>query len=150
MGHRTAPRIADPLPEELRAQLAGCLARHRSWLFRPYVGLRTTIGAVVSLHNSGQDRKPVHFEAKETTMIPFPDEADRTAQAHANLQVPFEFANRLYNFWLMRPKDRSIDRSGLPGHVLHLAMMLNIQACRQFRSVVEECRRCEAVCASIV
>jgi Family of unknown function (DUF5677) len=80
----------------------------------------------------------------------FPDENERVHDLESNLARQFEFAERFYRFWLERPKDRWLSRSNLPENSLHLAMLLNIQACRQFRSMVEECRRGEAFCANII
>ena len=83
-------------------------------------------------------------------MMHFPNESEQVAQVHQALGDHLGHADRLLRFWLKCEKDKWLDRSTLPGIVQDLAMLLNIQACRQFRSVIEECRRSEGFCGSIL
>lgn len=84
------------------------------------------------------------------SILKFPDEDKLSAEVQARLAAEFDFARRLYGFWIRHPKDEWLDKSRLPGHTLDLAMLLNVQLYRQFRSVHDECCRCEAFSASIV
>jgi Family of unknown function (DUF5677) len=85
----------------------------------------------------------------EAMMPTFPDEESRAIEARVNLKDEFEFIERAHRFWLYREKDEWLQQSRLPARVIHLAMLLNVQAMRQVRSVVEECNRCEAFGALI-
>jgi len=80
----------------------------------------------------------------------FPDEEMRSEEARQHLAHQFEFCDRLLRFWFEHPKEKWLAKSSLPGHVIDLAMTLNVQICRHFRSVLDECRRCEAAGALIV
>ena len=71
-------------------------------------------------------------------MIYFAGEDERRAEIQAALGSHFEFAERSLKYWLHCEKERWLDQSPLSDHVLHLAMMLNIQAMRLFRTVTEE------------
>lgn len=83
-------------------------------------------------------------------MHPFPGEEERSAESARNLEGLFGVAEPLHNFWLTHPKDKWIQKSRLPTRVVNVAAMLDVQASRLFRSVIEECRRCEAYAASII
>jgi hypothetical protein len=77
-------------------------------------------------------------------------EEERIEEVLLLLSKQFEFAERLYQYWRLSRKRVSVPVSRLPGQVSDLAMLLNVQACRQFRSIVEECRRCDAFCGGIL
>jgi hypothetical protein len=83
-------------------------------------------------------------------MRQFPDEENRVEQVSNDLARKFEFAERIFGYWLETPKDKWLSKSSLPHNVKHVAMMLNVQAIRQFRSIVIECRNVEAISANIV
>jgi Family of unknown function (DUF5677) len=87
---------------------------------------------------------------EEDTMRLFPGEEDRIDEVSRHLATELEFADRLYRFWVEAPKDKWLNKSSLPETSKHLAMLLNIQVYRQFRSIVEDCRRAEAFCGNIV
>jgi hypothetical protein len=80
----------------------------------------------------------------------FPQEQERSAKMQKNLASAFDLAEAMFNFWLLQEKDHWIAKSKLPPLAINLAMMLDVQACRLFRSVIEACRRCEAFSASIL
>lgn len=80
----------------------------------------------------------------------FPSESERVAELQTTLGPHFDFARRLFRYWLRAPKDKALDRSRLAGVVIDLAMTMNVQACRLFRSVIEECSRAEDLSANIV
>src|SRR6266404_7181569 len=80
----------------------------------------------------------------------FPGEERRSVEAQKNIEHLLNVAEALHNFWLDHPKDMWLERSTLPHRVVNLAAVLDVQASRQFRSVIEECRRCEASNANIV
>lgn len=84
------------------------------------------------------------------SILHFPGEEELSNDVHRFLATEFDFARRLYGYWVTHPKDIWLSKSTLPGHTLDLAMILNVQLYRQFRSVYEECSRCEAFCGSIV
>jgi hypothetical protein len=77
-------------------------------------------------------------------MREFPGEEQRSAEVQENLAPAFELAEGLYSFWLTAEKDRWLAKSALPPLGIHLTMLLDVQALRLFRSVIEDCRRCEA------
>lgn len=83
-------------------------------------------------------------------MFPFPNEGERSAEVQTVLAQQFELAEAMYNVWLTHDKDRWYAKSKHPRQILVAAMMLDVQACRQFRSIVEECRRGEGFNASII
>jgi hypothetical protein len=57
-------------------------------------------------------------------------------------------AESLFNFWLDQEKDKWAAK--IPIESANLALILNVQGCRLFRSIIEECQRCEAFNASIL
>src|SRR5258708_1305400 len=81
-------------------------------------------------------------------MRAFPGEVESSAEMQQNLAAWFDLAGRIHNFWLTYPKDEP--KTKLPRLVVSVAEMLDVQAMRQFRSVVEDCRRCEAFNANII
>jgi hypothetical protein len=83
-------------------------------------------------------------------VIHFPGEKQRSEEMQANLCDEFGLAERTYTFWCLQPKDRWLEASCLSPKVTHTAMLLNMQACRQFRSVIEECKRAEAISGAIL
>jgi hypothetical protein len=87
---------------------------------------------------------------REGAMLSFPNEEERSATVQRSLAKEFDLADRAYTFWLLQLKDEWLENSKLPRHVLELAMLLNLQACRHFRSIVEHCGRCEALNANII
>lgn len=83
-------------------------------------------------------------------MLDFPDADERASDIQRQFNAEIEIASRMFAVWLNRPLDGWLRRSELPGECLSIAWMLNTQACRQFRSVVELCRIGEAYNATIV
>jgi hypothetical protein len=83
-------------------------------------------------------------------MHTFRNEEQRAAEVRARLAPAFELAEGLFNFWLTAEKDSWIAKSTLSPLSLHLAMLLDVQALRLFRSVIEQSRRCEGFCATIL
>jgi hypothetical protein len=81
-------------------------------------------------------------------MHEFAGEQKRSAEVQKNLCALFSLAESLFNFWLDQDKDKWAAK--IPIESGNLALILDVQACRLFRSVVEECRRCEAFNASIL
>lgn len=80
----------------------------------------------------------------------FPEEQDRSDSIRLALGTQFEFAERVYRVWLRARKDKYLARSTLSGRVLDLSMLLNIQACRLFRSAIEQCERCDGFTGNIL
>jgi len=83
-------------------------------------------------------------------MRELPLEQKRSAEVQKNLASAFDLAEAMFNFWLVQEKDHWIGKSTARPLAIHLAMMLDVQACRLFRSVIEQCRRCEGFSASIL
>lgn len=81
-------------------------------------------------------------------MIPFPDEDKNSVAVQETAAIEFEFAERAYRVWLEMSKRPS--RPGIALHVFNVAMLLNLQACRLFRSIVEECQRGEGFSAIVL
>jgi hypothetical protein len=65
-----------------------------------------------------------------------------------NVADLFSLAESLFNSWLTQDKNNWTAKT--PNESANLALILDIQACRLYRSVIEECRRCEAFNASIL
>lgn len=74
----------------------------------------------------------------------FPGETERSAQVRMRLDREFDYMSRMFRFWFETDKGKWFRESALPPRSLNLAMALDVQACRQARSIVEECARCEA------
>ena len=81
-------------------------------------------------------------------MFRLPDEESRVATIREELAAPFTFADDLCHDWYEAPWDRRFRT--LPGETGKVGIRLTAQAFRQFRSVVEECRRGEAHCGKII
>jgi len=77
-------------------------------------------------------------------MLDFPGHTDRIASIQQQFSAELKLAKRMFSSWMCRPIERWLYKSDLPGEVTGLSWMLNTQACRQFRSVVELCRIGEA------
>jgi hypothetical protein len=60
----------------------------------------------------------------------------------------FDLAESLFNYWL--DQDKNHWRAGVPTLSANLALILDVQALRLFRSIVQDCRRAEAFTASIL
>jgi hypothetical protein len=83
-------------------------------------------------------------------MQQFPDEEKRSVEVGRSLTEAFDLAEAMVNVWLTLEKDKCCLKSTLPSQTLLFAIALAVQACRLFRSVIEECKRCEAYSASIL
>jgi hypothetical protein len=94
-------------------------------------------------------RRP-QFPTRTTAMLDFPGFDERSAEIQESYRADFELARRMFSSWVHRPIDRWLFKSELPGEVLSLSYMLNIQACRQFRSVIELCKIGEGENANIL
>jgi Family of unknown function (DUF5677) len=81
-------------------------------------------------------------------MHEYADERTRTAEVQKNFADLFRMAESLFNFWLTQEKDKWT--ANVPIASANLALILDVQACRLFRSVVEDCRRAEAFNAGIL
>src|ERR1051325_11564321 len=80
----------------------------------------------------------------------FPDEEARSEEVRKKLAKAFDVAEAALNFWLRHEKDHHLSKSPLPRACLFLGVGLDVQCCRLFRSVIDECQRCEAYTASIL
>ena len=85
----------------------------------------------------------------DLTMLKHPDRDRLLAVIQTALAPQFEFSLRFLTFWLTTRKDRWLARSGLTENVVHVAMLLDLQICRLFNSVIEECAQGEALTATI-
>jgi hypothetical protein len=81
-------------------------------------------------------------------MHQFPKEHGRSAEVQQNLADLFDLAESLFNYWL--DQDKNHWRAGVPTQSANLALILDVQALRLFRSIVIDCRRAEAFTASIL
>lgn len=73
---------------------------------------------------------------------------ERSSELHEKLADLFSVAESLFNFWLDQERDRWTEN--IPIQCRNLALIQDAQALRLFRSVVEECHRCEGFSASIL
>lgn len=83
-------------------------------------------------------------------MHKYSNEDARSADVQARHADLFGLAEALFNVWLTYDKDKWVSSSLLPAASANLAMILDVQASRLFRSVFEECKRAEAFSASIL
>jgi Family of unknown function (DUF5677) len=82
-------------------------------------------------------------------MGPFRGEPVTVPSAQADLGPEFDFAERLYRFWIRRYCSE-LERSDLPPRVISVGVLLTTQACRLYRSIIVECRRSEGLCANLL
>jgi hypothetical protein len=96
----------------------------------------------------------------------FPDEAGESARIQRELTDHFALATEIFRFWQNHDKQPHTERWEAlerekqplfadeneidPAGVVDVAMLLSNQAFRQFRSVLEDCSRCEAIGAMAV
>jgi hypothetical protein len=78
----------------------------------------------------------------------FAREQERSAEVQATLADLFNLSEAIYNLWLDQDKENWTCK--IPNESANLALTLDIQACRLFRSIIEDCQRCEAFSASIL
>jgi hypothetical protein len=83
-------------------------------------------------------------------MRKFPGEEQQSVEVQKGLAAAFDLAEAMFKFWLTQEKAERVGKQTLPPLAIYLALMLDVQATRLFRSVIEECRRCEAFSASIL
>src|SRR5262245_45082988 len=81
-------------------------------------------------------------------MHPFPDEDARSAEVQENLAELFNLAESSFNYWFDQDKNNWM--AGVPMVTANLALTLDVQALRLFRSIVQDCKRDEAFSASIL
>ena len=81
-------------------------------------------------------------------MHQLPGEEYRAAEVQQNLADLFNLAQSLFNYWL--DQDKNSWRSGVPMGSANLALILDVQAFRLLRSIVEDCKQAEAFTASIL
>jgi Family of unknown function (DUF5677) len=83
-------------------------------------------------------------------MVEFPGFKRRTEAVQEQNKAAFDLARRMLSSWVYRPIDKWFDKADLPGEVKSLSYALRVQACRQFRSVIESCKDCEGENAGIM
>lgn len=83
-------------------------------------------------------------------ILPYPGENDYEAFLQQELTWNFAFARRLYAHWLPHEREKWLNRSRFRWPTLDAAMIIDLQICRQFRSLYDECSRGEAICAAII
>lgn len=81
-------------------------------------------------------------------MYRFVGELERSAELQNNLADLFDLAESVFNFWLRQDKENW--KARIPNESANLALVLDVQACRLFRSVIEDCSRSEGFTASIL
>ncbi len=83
-------------------------------------------------------------------MLKHPEEDRYSKEVRKSLEAQFGHAERTYSHWLKQKKKCWLAQSRLSDHVLCLAMTLNVQICRLFRSIIDDCSRCESYTANIL
>ncbi len=83
-------------------------------------------------------------------MLKYPKQVERSREVQEAIVAEFEFASKVFSFWVLSAKDDLIDKSPLSWLGKHIAGMLNLQAVKQFRSIVELCRECETFNANVL
>jgi hypothetical protein len=81
-------------------------------------------------------------------MHQFADEDARSAEVQGNLMDLFKLAESSFNYWF--DQDKNNWRAGVPMLTANLALTLDVQALRLFRTVIQDCKRAEAFTASIL
>jgi len=77
-------------------------------------------------------------------VLEFPRTNERAKELNSKYRAEFDTASRMFAVWMSRPLGQRLAKSSLPGEVGGLTILLNTQACRQFRSIIELCRIGEA------
>lgn len=84
-------------------------------------------------------------------MLEFPGQQVRKSELHRELADEFDLAERIFEFWMSTPKDEWLAKSPLSPIVKRgIAMPLNTQACRLFRSLICLCADGDAYSADIL
>jgi len=95
----------------------------------------------------------------EVQMLKFPNEENHSIHLRSAIQSQFDLAERAYSYWLKRPENSYLLESAqtlwsknvnVPLSTIRVAMTLNVQMCRLFRSIVDESSRLESFCANIL
>lgn len=80
----------------------------------------------------------------------YPWQREREIEIAERFKDEFDLAYRLFNYWLYCEKAKWLYKSDLPGRVKEVAMVLNHQATRQYRSIVRLCESGEAFDAMVI
>jgi len=83
-------------------------------------------------------------------MRDFPQTEQRTDAVRRQFSEELEFASRMFSYWMDEPKDRWLEESPLPPIVTHFLRLVDVQVCRQFRSIILLCQNGEAMNASVI
>jgi hypothetical protein len=81
-------------------------------------------------------------------MLRYLGEDGHVREVNERLEPIFSFAEAIYNLWAQQSWERNIH--SMPEECIQLASLINTQALRLFRSVVEQVRRCETYSATIL
>ena len=76
-------------------------------------------------------------------MLRYLGEDEHVREVGERLEPLFSFAEAIYNLWAKQGWERNTHP--MPEECIQLASLMNTQALRLFRSVVEQVRRCETV-----
>lgn len=79
----------------------------------------------------------------------FPGEEFASKLVQHQFARQFEYAHRVLRFWLNSFNTRAFTKSPIPSDTAKLTTALHAQICRQFRTILEECSRCETAGAEI-
>jgi len=83
-------------------------------------------------------------------VMQFPDEESIRNDVARDCGDIIDLAKRVLSSWMTVGRSHGYTKSALPPEVINAAYVLDVRACRQFRSVVELCMRGEAHDASIL
>jgi hypothetical protein len=83
-------------------------------------------------------------------MREIPDFEEHLTNVKLAVGREFDFAHRMWDDWMHIPKEEHANASKQDPMAVSVAMTLNVQACRQMRSVILLCEKCEAGSALII
>jgi hypothetical protein len=81
-------------------------------------------------------------------MHQFPAEDARSAEVQENLAELFNLAESSFNYWLDQDKNKW--KADVPMLTANLALTLDVQGLRLYRSIIQDCKRAEAFTGSIL
>jgi hypothetical protein len=91
-----------------------------------------------------------NLDESNTVIEEFPKTAIKSADVDRKFKVYLKLASLMLSTWLRRPYQAALDNSKLDVRVRNLSILLDVQACRQFRSIIALCQIGESQNADII
>lgn len=82
-------------------------------------------------------------------MLKFDGEEERSKVLQESLREQFEYAAKVYEFSARIERTSWYQKNKIEKELSRVTGLLNVQACRLYRSIVEDCKRGEAFCSRL-